>query len=57
MIAIVTQHYNVAVGEKSMINTYSTLSTVGIRRRKNTSIQKWKGELAKEMLNYAGIQT
>lgn len=57
MIAIVMQSYNVAMGEKSMINTYSTFNTVDIRRKKNINIQKWKGELAREILNYAEIQT
>lgn len=45
------------MGEKSMINTYSTLNTVDVRRKKNRNIQKGKGELARELLNYAEIQT
>lgn len=57
MIAVIIQHYNVAMGEKSMINTYSTLNTVDVRRKKNRNIQKGKGELARELLNYAEIQT
>lgn len=57
MIAILMQHFNVATGEKSIINTYSTLNTVDIRRKKNINIQKGKDELAREILNYTEIQT
>lgn len=53
MIAIITQGYSAAMEEKSTVNTYSALNTVDI----NINIQKWKGELAREMLNYAAIQT